>query len=74
MGEQHFLLMSQTFKNMDITTFVEQMFQENAITYKFTDKIFQNSIMWLQARSFLPKEEDMGGTQTQMQDVCIIKD
>ena len=31
------------------------MFQENAISYKFSDKVFQNSIMWLTAKELIVK-------------------
>ena len=34
------------------------MFQENAVCYRFSDRIFQNAIMWLQCKSFISKVEE----------------
>ena len=42
------------------------MFQENAIPYRFSDRIYQNSIMWLQCKSFIAKSEDMDDENTQI--------
>lgn len=58
-SEQLFLLLSVTFQNLDIITFIEQMFQENAISYRFSDRVYQNSMLWLQAKSYIQKDEDI---------------
>ena len=34
----------------DIGTFLEQMLQENLIPFKYSDKTFPGSILWLQAK------------------------
>ena len=33
------------------------MLQENAIGYRFSDRIFDNAIMWLSARQYISKLE-----------------
>ena len=35
------------------------MFQENAISYRFSDRVYQNSMLWLQAKSYIQKDEDI---------------
>ena len=40
-----------------MTTFIETMLQENAIGYRFSDRIFDNAIMWLSARQYISKLE-----------------
>ena len=37
------------------------MLQENGIGYRFSDKIFDNSIMWLSARQYISKLEKENG-------------
>lgn len=60
-GEKLFLLVSHKLQELDVTTFIEQMLQENGIGYRFSDKIFDNSIMWLSARQYISKLEKEDG-------------
>ena len=50
------------------------MFQENAISYRFSDRIYQNSIMWLQSKSFIAKgeEDEPNGVQTQFDNEFVL--
>ena len=45
-----YLLLNKALLETDIGTFLEQMLLENLIPFKYSDKTFPNSIMWLQAK------------------------
>jgi len=45
-----YLLLNKQLLETDIGTFLEQMLLENLIPFKYSDKTFTNSIMWLQAK------------------------
>ena len=53
------LLLSDNIKGLDLCTFLLQMLDENAIAYQWSTQIFDNCILWLQAKP-LPKEERGG--------------
>ena len=42
-----YLLLNKALLETDIGTFLEQMLLENLIPFKYSDKTFPNSIMWL---------------------------
>ena len=46
-GNLIYLMLSETIKQSDVGTFVEQMLCENLIPYKYSFKAIPNSIMWL---------------------------
>jgi hypothetical protein len=37
-------------RDLEISTFIEQVLQENAIEYRYSPKTFTNSILWMQAK------------------------
>jgi hypothetical protein len=43
------------------------MFQENAVSYKFSNKLFQNSIMWLQSRTIVVKPDEYEVAQSKLE-------
>ncbi|CDW72735.1 UNKNOWN [Stylonychia lemnae] len=44
------LILQHGLRDLEISTFLEQMLNENMITFQYSPKIFNNSIMWLQAK------------------------
>ena len=45
-----YLLLNKSLLETDIGTFLEQMLLENLIPFKYSEKTFASSIMWLQAK------------------------
>ena len=45
-----YLLLNKSLLETDIGTFLEQMLLENLIPFKYSEKTFPCSIMWLQAK------------------------
>ena len=45
-----YLLLNKQLLETDIGTFLEQMLLENLIPFKYSEKTFTNTIMWLQAK------------------------
>jgi hypothetical protein len=50
-GNLVYLLLSDTLKQSDVGTFIEQMLCENLIPFKYSFKAIPQTIMWLQAKS-----------------------
>ena len=45
------LLLSSDLRGLDMGTFLEQMLLENLISFRYSQSVFPNSIMWLQAKA-----------------------
>ena len=45
------LVLSDDLRQTDMGTFLEQMLMENVISFRYSSKIFPNSIMWIQAKA-----------------------
>lgn len=47
-----YLLLNEALRDQEISTFIEQVLQENAVAYRYSQKTFTNSILWLQAKPY----------------------
>ena len=48
--DMFYLLVNSQLRVTDIGTFLEQMLLENLIPFKYSDKTFKGSLIWLQAK------------------------
>lgn len=56
-----YLLLSKQLLETDVGTFLEQMLLENLIPFKYSEKTFSNSIMWLQAKPLSSLQPQQAG-------------